>query len=247
MAHYKSPGIVLRTIRLGEADRIVSLLTPEHGKVRAVAKGVRRTKSRIGARLEPLTAVEAMLWRGRELDVVAQVEVTESFRHLRADLDRLADGLAMLEILDAAAVERQGAPELFQLLSGGLTTLERAPSPVVFGAFCFRFLQIEGVGPVADACVVCGRHLPLVAFSYADGGFCCAEHRRGQACAPELAVLVSRISSGELGRVLAEGHENRAGALSSLGLGAVEHLLGRRIRAHRVGLEAAETAPAAGR
>ncbi|MGD0219198.1 MAG: DNA repair protein RecO, partial [Acidimicrobiales bacterium] len=64
MANYRDSGVVLRTIRLGEADRIVTILTPRHGKVRAVAKGVRKVKSRIGARLEPLTHVDMMCWRG---------------------------------------------------------------------------------------------------------------------------------------------------------------------------------------
>ena len=104
MALYRDVGVVLRTMRLGEADRIVTIVTPEHGKVRAVAKGVRKTKSRIGARVEPLSHVSLLCWRGRELDVVTQVEVLDSFRAIREDLDRLTPALTMLEIVDQLAV-----------------------------------------------------------------------------------------------------------------------------------------------
>ena len=77
MSLYRDRGVVLRTYKLGEADRIVVMLTPGHGKVRAVAKGVRRTKSRIGGRLEPLSHVELLMYEGRELDIVSQAETIE--------------------------------------------------------------------------------------------------------------------------------------------------------------------------
>jgi DNA repair protein RecO (recombination protein O) len=83
---YRETGVVLRTIRLGEADRIVTLLTPGRGKVRAVAKGVRKTKSKFGARLEPTSHVALLLYEGRELDIVTQAESVEQFRVIREDL-----------------------------------------------------------------------------------------------------------------------------------------------------------------
>src|SRR5476649_2721985 len=134
MALYRDEGVVLRTIRLGEADRIVSLITKEHGKVRAVAKGVRRTKSRIGARLEPLSHVTMLCWHGRELDVVNQVEVVDPYRFIRDDLSRLAPAMTMLEIADHVAMEGHSAPELFALLSGALASLDTNNSPLVLGA-----------------------------------------------------------------------------------------------------------------
>ena len=85
MGLYRDQGVVLRTIRLGESDRIVTLVTQGHGKVRAVAKGVRKTKSRFGARLEPISHVALLLYEGRELDVVTQAEVVDHFRVIRAD------------------------------------------------------------------------------------------------------------------------------------------------------------------
>ena len=90
MGLYRAEGIVLRTYKLGEADRIVSVLTPHHGKVRAVAKGVRKTKSRFGARLEPPTHLQLQLYEGRsELHIIDQAETLDHFRIIREDLDRL--------------------------------------------------------------------------------------------------------------------------------------------------------------
>ena len=90
---YRDEGVVLRTLRLGEADRIVTMITKGHGKVRAVAKGVRRTKSKFGARLEPLSHVTLLCWQGRELDIVNQAEVTDTFRAVREDLGPGGQGL----------------------------------------------------------------------------------------------------------------------------------------------------------
>ena len=89
MGLYRDEGVVLRTIRLGESDRIVTLVTQGRGKVRAVAKGVRKTKSRFGGRLEPTSHVSLLLYEGRELDVVTQAEALDHFRVIREDLDRL--------------------------------------------------------------------------------------------------------------------------------------------------------------
>src|SRR5690606_13043863 len=98
MALYRDHGVVLRSWKLGEADRIVSIVTRENGKVRAVAKGVRKPSSRFGARLEPTCHVSLQLYRGRgELDTVTQVEVVDRFPSLRTDLDRWARASAMLE------------------------------------------------------------------------------------------------------------------------------------------------------
>src|SRR5580700_10906790 len=101
MTLFRDHGVVLRTYRLGEADRIIVLLTAQHGKVRAVAKGVRRTGSKFGARLEPLSHVALLLWQGRgDLDTVNQAEVIDHFRTVREDLDRMNRGMSLLEVAD---------------------------------------------------------------------------------------------------------------------------------------------------
>ena len=109
---YRERGIVLRTYKLGEADRIVVLMTESRGKVRAVAKGVRKTKSRFGGRLEPMSHVALLLYEGRELDIVSQAESIDHFRTIREDLDRLSQAVTMLEVVDQVAQERESAPRL---------------------------------------------------------------------------------------------------------------------------------------
>jgi len=231
--HYRDEGVVLRTIRLGEADRIVTIVTPGHGKVRAVAKGVRRTKSRFGARLEPLSHVALLCWRGRDLDVVTGVEVIDSFRAVRDDLGRLQVATTMLEIVDQVAQERHGAPAVFTLLVRALRTLERDGAPLVLGAFCLKLLAIEGVGPVVDACASCGRDGPLVAFDAGEGGFLCATCRRGRQVSPPVVELARQVLSGGLARALSTGATPAVAALEDLAIGAVEHHLDRRLRSVR--------------
>src|SRR4029453_17732995 len=101
MSLYRDHGIVLRSWKLGEADRIVSIITRENGKVRAVAKGVRKPSSRFGSRLEPTSHLSLQLYHGRgDLDTVTQVETIDRFGSLRDDLDRWARASAMLEAVD---------------------------------------------------------------------------------------------------------------------------------------------------
>src|SRR5271165_168511 len=164
MTTYRDQGVVLRTIRLGEADRIVTFATPEHGKVRAVAKGIRKPKSRLSGRLEPLTHVSMMCWRGRELDVVNQVEAIEHFKAIRSDLERVPIALTMLEVVDHVALERNPMPDMFRLLLGALRALEERPAPALLAAFLWRLLALEGVAPSVDQCARCGSDGELVAF-----------------------------------------------------------------------------------
>ena len=115
----RDQGIVLRGYPFGEADRIVVFLSPNHGKVRAVAKGIRRTKSRFGGRLEPLTHVDLVLYQGRNLAIVTQVSVIEPFPHLRRDLDAVLVAGAMAEAIGKVVVEGEPSHRLFLLLQRG--------------------------------------------------------------------------------------------------------------------------------
>ena len=117
MSLYRDHGVVLRTWKLGEADRIVSIITRDNGKVRAVAKGVRKPSSRFGARLEPTCHVSLQLYRGRgELDTVTQVETIDRFASLRTDLDRWARASAMLEAVEQVSLDREPNERLFEML-----------------------------------------------------------------------------------------------------------------------------------
>jgi len=163
VALYRDHGIVLRTYKLGEADRIIVLVTEHHGKVRAVAKGVRKTKSKFGSRLEPVSHVAVQLYERRELDIVTQVESVDHFRAIRDDLDRLGRAASMLEAVDQLALEREPNPALYRMLLGGLRTLASRDSELVTAGFFWKLLSLEGFRPVVDACVVCGATSGLVA------------------------------------------------------------------------------------
>jgi DNA repair protein RecO (recombination protein O) len=128
---YRDDGVVLRTQKLGEADRIITLLTRQNGRVRAVAKGVRRTKSRFGARLEPFTHVDVLVHAGRSLDAITQAEVIRAYgAPLAADYPRYTAGTAMLETAERfTPVEKEPAIRQFLLLIGGLRTLGEATEP----------------------------------------------------------------------------------------------------------------------
>ena len=131
MQGYRDDGVVLRTHKLGEADRIITLLTRQNGRVRAVAKGVRRTKSRFGGRLEPFTHVDVLIHPGRSLDVIQQAEVIRAYgKPLATDYPRYTAGTAMLETAEKfTPVEKEPAIRQFLLLIGGLRALGEADAP----------------------------------------------------------------------------------------------------------------------
>ena len=160
MQLYRDDGIVLRTQKLGEADRIITILGRTSGRVRAVAKGVRRTKSRFGARLEPFTHVDLMLHTGRSLDIITQAEVIRPYgQPLAGDYPRYTAGVAMLETAERfTPVEKEPALRQLLLLIGGLRALgdaEHAPG-LVLDAFLLRSLAVAGYAPALQECARCG-------------------------------------------------------------------------------------------
>jgi DNA repair protein RecO (recombination protein O) len=171
----REQGIVLRSIKLGEADKIVTIMTQGSGKVRAVAKGIRKTRSRFGARLEPLTHVDLLLYRGRSsLDIVNQAEIIAAHRPVRDDLGLFAAAETMLEAVDKVAEEHERNVRLFLLLLAGLRSLEMRPSQPasVAESFMLKLLSLSGFHPSLRACAVCGG--PATKFSSGQGGAVCA-------------------------------------------------------------------------
>lgn len=233
---YRDTGIVLRTYKLGEADRIVVLVTPNHGKVRAVAKGVRKTKSRFGSRLEPASHVALQLYEGRELDIVTQAESIDHFRPIRDDLDRLTRSASMLEAVDQLAQEREANPRLYQMLLGALRSLAADDPPLVVPAFFLKVLALEGYRPEVRVCVLCGEIGPLVAFDTESGGLLCTADRRGQSVTPDAVDLLQRILGGGLSDALAEPHSPATREVDQLATRALEHHLERRLRSVSLGL-----------
>ena len=163
MGIYRDDGIVLRTQKLGEADRIVTLLARRAGRVRAVAKGVRRTKSRFGARLEPFTHVDLLLYTGRSLDVITQADTVRPYgKPFASDYPRYTAGTAMLETAEKfTPVEKEPAMRQFLLLVGGLRALgEGVHDPrLVLDAYLLRSLAVAGFAPALDECAVCGTRV----------------------------------------------------------------------------------------
>jgi DNA repair protein RecO (recombination protein O) len=231
---YRDDGVVLRTQKLGEADRIITLLTRQNGRVRAVAKGVRRTKSRFGARLEPFTHVDVLVHAGRSLDTITQAEVIRSYgASLAADYPRYTAGTAMLETAERfTPVEKEPAIRQFLLLIGGLRTLGESEGPsesdednapdegapqlreprLVLDAYLLRSLSLEGYTPALRECARCGSaDSPLVAFAIAAGGMVCANCRPAGAAspAPQTVELMLALLRGDWDAATASERRHR--------------------------------------
>lgn len=203
--------MVLRTHKLGEADRIVTLLTRSHGQVRAVAKGVRRTTSRIGSRLEPFNLVDVQLYRGRSLDTVQQVEILAPYaRSMAVDYQLYTCGNVMVETADQLT-DDDSAPQQHLLLVGGLHALatRRHPPQLVLDSYLLRSLAVAGWAPSFYDCAVCGAAGPHQAFHVEAGGAVCGTCRPPGSAAPAAATLelLGNLLSGAWGP--AEGSEQR--------------------------------------
>ena len=193
MSLYRDEAVVLRAQKLGEADRIVTLLTRHHGRVRAVAKGVRRTRSKFGARVEPFMMIDVQLYRGRTLDIVTQVETIQPYGdRLASDYPRYTAGTAMLETAERLTDE-EGDPAVqqFLLLVGGLRTLSDGshdPS-LVLDAYLLRALAVAGWAASMVDCARCGAAGPHRAFAIAAGGAVCPACRPSGSASPSPAAL----------------------------------------------------------
>ncbi len=200
---YRDEAVVLRTQKLGEADRIVALLTRRHGRVRAVAKGVRRTKSRWGARLEPFSHVDLQLYAGRELDIVTQAESLAAYGSaIVADYPSYTAGTAMLETAERlTAEEREPSLRLYLLLVGALRALaeRQHTATLVLDAFVLRSMSVAGYQPSLVDCARCGAPGPHRAFSVPAGGSVCPACRPAGsvAPAPETVVLLEALGGGD--------------------------------------------------
>jgi DNA repair protein RecO (recombination protein O) len=200
---YSDEAIVLRTRKLAEADRIITLLTRQHGVVRAVARGVRRTSSKFGSRLEPFTHVDLQLAVGRNLDTVTQAVTRDPFGAvIGADYDRYTAASVMLETSEhLVAEEREPSVQQYLLLVGGLRAMtggERRPGDVL-DSFLLRSLAVAGYAPSFDACARCGLEGPHRAFNPAHGGMLCPGCRLPGSAhpAPETVTLLGALLAGD--------------------------------------------------
>jgi DNA repair protein RecO (recombination protein O) len=231
MALRHDQGIVLRSYPFGEADRVVVLLSPNTGKLRTVAKGVRKTKSRFGGRLEPFTHVDVVVYEGRNLDTITQVSIIDAFGHLRDDLDRVIAAGTMLEVADAVSQENEPSLRLFLLLQRGLKALDAAPvHPDLVTCFLLKAAAVVGVAPALDDCAGCGRSDPLTRFSFSAGGVLCESCRAPGAYALRdgLTAYLSAVAGADLGG-LPPPDERFSGEAMGVARRFVEYHLERRL------------------
>ncbi|WP_150308985.1 DNA repair protein RecO [Planctomonas psychrotolerans] len=180
MPLYRDDVVVLRTHKLGEADRIVTMLSRSHGKIRAVAKGVRRTASKFGARLEPFMVADAQFYEGRSLDIITQAESIGSYGALiTADYASYTAASAMVETADRVT-EDEGSLQQYLLLVGALRSLSRGEhgASATLDSYLLRALSLAGWAPSFSDCSRCGAPGPHRAIVVQLGGVVC------DACAP---------------------------------------------------------------
>lgn len=203
MRLYRDRAVVLRQHKLGEADRIVTLLTRDHGLVRAVAKGVRRTRSKFGARLEPFAHIDAQLYPGRNLDIVTQVVSIDAFAtDIVNDYGRYTCGCAMLETAERlAGEERAPAPALHGLTVSALRAVAdgRRSRDLLLDAYLLRAMGIAGWAPALSECARCATPGPHRAFHVGAGGSVCTHCRPAGSTTPPPGVLdlMSALHDGD--------------------------------------------------
>ena len=241
MREFRDDAVVLRTFKSGEADRVVVLYTRTHGKVRALAKGARKSSSRLGSTLETLGYVRVDLVKSRgDLYIARHVEHLDGLRTLRGSYARISAGYAVVEAVDAIPSDETPDEAIFELLVRVLATLndERFQADLVPASFYLRLLAIDGSAPVLEECVNCASSGPLVSFDAVAGGALCVNCRSGSALSPDALALLRRITGGELAAVLSETAPAGSGDVMAMAQEAIENHFGRRLRAPRA------TAPA---
>jgi DNA repair protein RecO (recombination protein O) len=218
---YKTEAIVLRSLRFSEADRILHLYTAHRGRIGAIAKGVRKTKSRFGARLEPLSHVELLLHEGSgELQTITGVELLRSHRLTREDPYRLDVGLIAAEAMLRLFGEPEANDRAFGALARFLDLLDettpqpgpaRAPLDPLVLSFQLKLLWLAGYLPHLTSCVECGATAGLAAFSARAGGAVCIAHATGALrLAPEAVAGIERLLSTPLADAPAAALSDRA-------------------------------------
>ena len=157
---YRAQGVVLRHVEVGEADRILSFYTLEYGKLSAIAKGIRKMRSRKAGHLEPFSRVELMLAKGRNLDVISQAEAQSTYENLRADLKLIAYAAYVVELLDRFTYEEGENRPLYNLLVNTLSRLdEGSPAQTVVHFYEVQLMDLLGFKPQLQVCVACGEKI----------------------------------------------------------------------------------------
>lgn len=193
---YRTEAVVLRRMDLGEADRLLTLFAPDEGKIRAIAKGVRRPGSRKSGHLEPFCRTRVLLARGRELDIITQAEGIDLYPKLRADLEQLGVAAYVVELFDSFTVQEGGNRALYDLLLGALNQLEVGADPTPLSRyFELRLLDLVGYRPELFHCVECGDEIQPQDqyFSLAQGGVLCPQCGQGHREARRISLAALKV------------------------------------------------------
>ncbi|MFH1509407.1 MAG: DNA repair protein RecO [bacterium] len=220
MPTYKTEGIILRKNNIFEADQIITFYTRHQGKLRAIAKGIRKAKSRRSGHLELFMLTDLIIANGKNLDVITSAENIEAYKHLRNDLEIYSQLGSVLEMVDLMTPEGHNDTRIFTLLKNTLEWLnENAQSKnrhIILRAFEIKLLTITGHAPVADKCVRCGRALKPQRNGFSDllGGVVCSgcASKRDEAVAiSDGAIKLLRlITKNELATVAKISPEDQA-------------------------------------
>jgi len=213
---YRDECVILRTHKLGEADRILTMLSRNHGKIRAVAKGVRRTASKFGARLEPMMVADLQLYEGRSLDIVQQAESLGSYGAVIAgDYASYTAGSVMVETADKLT-EAEAGLQQYLLLVGALRSLSRAEHApqLTLDSYLLRALSVAGWSPSFGDCAVTGAPGPHSAFVVQLGGVVADDHAPpgSPRLTEEALALLSALLTGDwtVADAAPEGTRNQA-------------------------------------
>jgi DNA repair protein RecO (recombination protein O) len=177
-----------------------------------------------------MSHVEVQLYKGRELDTVSQVELIDSSARLHNNLDKITQGMSMLEAVDQIAEDREPSPHLYRMLQGALNALMEQESPVMLAAFYWKLLAAEGVSPQVQACVGCAATEGLVAFDIFHGGAQCRSCRTGVSISQPALDLLQQVLGGQLQVALAQPESPASFEINQLATQAMEHHIERRLR-----------------
>lgn len=216
MPTYRDEAVVLRTHKLGEADRIVTMLSRRNGKIRAVAKGVRRTSSKFGSRLEPFMVADLQLYQGRSLDIIQQADSIGSYgADIAVHYERFTAANAMVEAADRLG-DAEATTQQYVLLVGGLRALSRGEhaARAILDSYLLRAMALSGWAPGLSECARCGAPGPHDSFVAQLGGMVCA------ACAPvgsariaqSTVRLLTSLLQGDWDAIDAASRTDSAGA-----------------------------------
>jgi DNA repair protein RecO (recombination protein O) len=193
---YRTDALILRRSDFGEADRLLTVFTPERGKLRLLAKGVRKTTSRKAGHVELFMLTDMLIAQGRTWDIISQAEIVEPYRGLRDDLDKTSHAYYLAELVDRFTEEHDANQPLFELLAVTLAHLSHTDDAfIALRYFELHLLSLTGFQPQLHFCVVCNEALEPVEnyFHFADGGALCPKHGQVRPHAEPIPLPVLKV------------------------------------------------------